>query len=206
MTKKGVQREDAPSPEDKDGIRAHLKTFEDAIQQLMDKLANLSEELGEDQHIAIEKKISEQLDDAMTKLPSLQSDPESMPVPVEDLISQEQLLDAKFEDNSFDQKEDTPQKSEPIQMVSPNVSVETVPESVCPPSNQSPLPDGVLLTPVKYPQQPCTPPPEQPDMETGPLVEHISFINSPMDTDDNPHPKDKPTYDYPQPPKSLPTI
>ncbi|KAJ9049680.1 hypothetical protein DSO57_1021939 [Entomophthora muscae] len=113
MTKKGVQKEDSPSPEDKAGMRTHLKTFEDAIQQLMDKLANLSEELGEDQRIAIENKISEQLDEAMSKLPSLQSDPESMPVPVEDLISQEQLLDAKFEDNSFDQKEDTPQRSEP---------------------------------------------------------------------------------------------
>ncbi|KAJ9050965.1 hypothetical protein DSO57_1009053 [Entomophthora muscae] len=134
MTKKGVPREDAPSPEDNAGMRAHLKTFEDAIQQLMDKLANLSEALGKDQHIAIENKISEQLDEDMTKLSSLQSDPESMPVPVEDLISQEQLLDAKFEDDSFDQKGDTPQKSEPIQMVSPKVSVETVPESVCPPS------------------------------------------------------------------------
>lgn len=91
-------------------------------------------------------------------------------------------------------------------MASLKVNVEIVPESVCLPSNQSPLPDGVLLTPVKYPQKPCTPPPEQPDMETGPLVEHISFINSPMDTDDNPHPKDKPAYDSPQPPKSLPTI
>ncbi|KAJ9069105.1 hypothetical protein DSO57_1021890 [Entomophthora muscae] len=142
----------------------------------------------------------------MTKLPSLQSDPESMPVPVENLISQEQLLDAKFEDNNFDQKEDNPLKSEPIQMVSPKVSVETVPESVCLTSNQSPLLDDVLLTPVKYPQQPCNSPPEQPDIETGPLVEHISFINSPMDTDDNPHPKNKPVYDSPQPPKSLPTI
>ncbi|KAJ9089671.1 hypothetical protein DSO57_1010374 [Entomophthora muscae] len=135
----------------------------------MDKLANLSEELGEDQCIAIENKISEQLDEAMTKLPSLQSDPESMPVPVEDLISQEQLLDAIFEDNSFDQKDDTPQKSEAIQIASPKVSVETVPESVCPPSNQSPLLDGVLLTPVKYPQQPCTPPPRTARYENGTL-------------------------------------
>ncbi|KAJ9070095.1 hypothetical protein DSO57_1011926 [Entomophthora muscae] len=128
MTKRGVQREYALSPGDKDGMRVQLKTFEDAIQKLMDKLANLSEELGEDQHIAIENKIGEQLDEAMAKLPNLQSNSDSMPVPIEDLISQEQLLDAKFEDDSFDQKGDTPQEADLIQIASPKVSVETVPK------------------------------------------------------------------------------
>ncbi|KAJ9071472.1 hypothetical protein DSO57_1036553 [Entomophthora muscae] len=85
----------------------------------MDKLANLSEELGEDHHIAIENKIGEQLDEAMAKLPNLQSNSDSMPVPIEDLISQEQLLDAKFEDDSFDQKGDTPQEADLIQIASP---------------------------------------------------------------------------------------
>ncbi|KAJ9084011.1 hypothetical protein DSO57_1028639 [Entomophthora muscae] len=50
----------------------------------------------------------------MTKLQNLQFNPDSMPVPVEDLISQEQVLDAKFEENSFDQKVDTPQEAAPI--------------------------------------------------------------------------------------------
>ncbi|KAJ9072716.1 hypothetical protein DSO57_1024337 [Entomophthora muscae] len=142
----------------------------------------------------------------MNKLPSLQSDPESIPVPVEDLISQEQLLDAKFENDGFDQKGDTSQESGPIQLSLPKVSVETVPKTIHPPSNQSPLSDDVLLTPVNYPQQFCTPPPDKPDMEAEPLVEHISFINSLMDTYDNPHPTDKPIYMSLQPPKSLPTI
>ncbi|KAJ9072339.1 hypothetical protein DSO57_1028547 [Entomophthora muscae] len=155
---------------------------------------------------AIENKIGEQLDKAMAKLPNLLTNPDSIPVPVEDLISQEQLLDAKFEDDSFDQKVDTPQEADPTQIVSPKVSVETVPKTIHPPSNQSHIPDNVLLTPVKYPKQLCTLPPEQPDMEMGPLVEHISFINSPIDTDDNPHPTDKPIYVSPQLPKSLPTI
>ncbi|KAJ9048029.1 hypothetical protein DSO57_1039094 [Entomophthora muscae] len=131
MTKRGVQREDAPSPEDEDGMRVQLKTFEDAIHKLMDKLANLSKELGEDQHIAIENKIGEQLDEPMAKLPNLQSNSDSMPVTVEDLISQEQLLDAKFEDDIFDQKVDTPQEADLIQIASPKVSVETVPKTIC---------------------------------------------------------------------------
>ncbi|KAJ9071362.1 hypothetical protein DSO57_1037682 [Entomophthora muscae] len=142
----------------------------------------------------------------MYKLPSLQSDPESIPVPVEDLISQEKLLDAKFENDGFDQKVDTSQESEPIQLSLPKVSVETVPKTINPLSNQSPLSDDVLLTPVKYPQKFCTPPPDQPDIEAESLVEHISFINSHIDTNDNPQPTDKSIYMSLQPPKSLPTI
>ncbi|KAJ9083187.1 hypothetical protein DSO57_1037253 [Entomophthora muscae] len=142
----------------------------------------------------------------MAKLPNLQSELYSMPIPVEDLISQEQLLDAKFEDDSFDPIVDALQEADSIQVASPEVSVETVPETICSPSNQSSLPGGVLLTPVKYPQQLFTPSPKQPDMESKTLVEHISFINSPMDTDDNPHPADKPAYTSPLSPKSLPTI
>ncbi|KAJ9053980.1 hypothetical protein DSO57_1019159 [Entomophthora muscae] len=77
----------------------------------------------------------------MAKLPNLQSNPDSMPVPVEDLISQEQLLDAKFEDDSFDQKVDTPQEADPTQIASPKASVETVPKTIHPSSNQSSLQD-----------------------------------------------------------------
>ncbi|KAJ9062871.1 hypothetical protein DSO57_1005993 [Entomophthora muscae] len=118
----------------------------------------------------------------------------------------EQLLDAKFEDDSFDQKVDTPQESEPIQMVSPKVSIETVPKIIHPLSSQSPLPDDVLLTPVKYPHQFCVSSPEHPDMEIKSLVEYISFINSPMNTDCNTYSTDKPNYIFPLPPKNIPTI
>ncbi|KAJ9053981.1 hypothetical protein DSO57_1019160 [Entomophthora muscae] len=45
MTKRGVQREDAPSPEDSNGMQVQFKTFEDTIQQLMEEIENLSKEL-----------------------------------------------------------------------------------------------------------------------------------------------------------------
>ncbi|KAJ9090388.1 hypothetical protein DSO57_1003121 [Entomophthora muscae] len=78
----------------------------------------------------------------------------------------------------------------------PMAVVEAVPESCVISSTVIPLPEGVLLTPVNQKvfegvprtsnEAVITPDNNQIEMETSPLVEHISYENIPMDTDKTP--------------------
>ncbi|KAJ9048523.1 hypothetical protein DSO57_1034250 [Entomophthora muscae] len=70
-------------------------------------------------------------------------------------------------------------------VATPMVVVETVPESCVIPSTVSPLPEGILLTPVKQKvfvgvprtsnDSVVTPDNVQVDMEASPLIENVSY-------------------------------
>ncbi|KAJ9076686.1 hypothetical protein DSO57_1023887 [Entomophthora muscae] len=135
-TKAGIRRENAPSPEDFNKSKKHLKLFEDAIQTLLDKLFTLSEELDDEQHQEIEARIGKHT-------------PEDVVVEGEDILSCKQQLDIEFEEDKLQPTQEPLPINPMTGVTTPMVVVKTVPESCDISSKVSPLPEGVLFTPVK---------------------------------------------------------
>ncbi|KAJ9074280.1 hypothetical protein DSO57_1007970 [Entomophthora muscae] len=132
----------------------------------------------------------------MSKIPNLDQTPEEVEEKGEDILSREQQLDIKFEDDVIQPTQDPLLTTPMANRATAMVVVETAPESCAISSNGSPLPESVLLTPVKHKNFEVLPKISnmveitldtgQIDMETSLLVEHISYEKTPIDINKTP--------------------
>ncbi|KAJ9062715.1 hypothetical protein DSO57_1007885 [Entomophthora muscae] len=132
----------------------------------------------------------------MAKIPNFTQTPEDMVEEGDYILSREQQLDIEFEKDKLQPTQKPLPISPMTGVATPMVVVETVPESCVIYSTVSLLPEGILLTPVKqkvFEDVPktsndavVTPDTDQIDMETSPLIEHISYEKHTMDTSKTP--------------------
>ncbi|KAJ9086214.1 hypothetical protein DSO57_1006415 [Entomophthora muscae] len=183
-TKAGICREDAPSPKDVNKSKKHLKLFEDSIQTLLDKLSTFSEELGDEQRQEIEAKIGKHVVDAMAKIPNLDQTPEDVVEEGEEILSCEQQLDIEFEEDKLQPTQEPLPISPMTGIAKPMVVVEKSLNHVSYLQKLAHYLKQKVFEGVPKTRNDAVVNPDnnQIYMETSPLIEHVSYENTPMDT------------------------